>query len=119
MQAEPSEGAGRGGPPNAFRIIVHPDKCIGAGHCVVSAPDLFGQDDDGVVILLDGHPPAQRYAAAMSAANMCPTSAIVVEAQWTGQEGQEPDGARHAHLNRASVGGDTISRSPCKTGDKS
>ena len=63
-----------------LRIKIYPDKCIGAGHCVGCAPDVFTQnDDDGVVILLNEHPSPDRLEAVKAAARMCPTSAIEVE----------------------------------------
>lgn len=65
--------------PKGFEIRIHPDRCISAGHCVVAAEDIFGQSDaDGVVILLDQHPPLGRYAAVKEAARKCPTAAIEV-----------------------------------------
>ena len=65
--------------PKSFRITLHPDKCIGAGHCVTCAPDIFGQnDDDGVVVLLNGNPPLDRLDEAESAARMCPTGVIQI-----------------------------------------
>ena len=30
----------------AMRVIVDKELCIGAGQCVVTAPDVFDQDDD-------------------------------------------------------------------------
>ncbi len=66
----------------SFRIVLHTDKCIGAGHCVTCAPDLFSQnEDDGVVILLNENPPMDRYAAAESAVRMCPTGVIELQKQ--------------------------------------
>lgn len=69
--------------PKRIHVKIYPDKCIGAGHCVVHAPDMFSQnDDDGVVILLNEAPPVDRREAAKSAARMCPTSAIEVIEEW-------------------------------------
>jgi ferredoxin len=63
----------------SIRIKVHPEKCIGAGHCVVSAGDVFSQnDDDGVVVLLNEAPSAARRDAVKAAARLCPTGAIEV-----------------------------------------
>ena len=63
----------------SLRIKICPEKCIGAGHCVGCAPEIFGQnDDDGVVILLAENPPPDRYESARSAARLCPTSAIEI-----------------------------------------
>ena len=62
-----------------MRLTIDRDKCCGAGHCVVQAPDVFDQDDDGVVVLLE---PAPRGAAAddaRDAAGLCPTWAIAVD----------------------------------------
>ena len=62
-----------------FRIKIYPEKCIGAGHCVGCAPEIFSQnDDDGVVILLAENPPAGSLEGAKSAARLCPTSAIEI-----------------------------------------
>ena len=66
-----------------FRIHVDTQKCVGAGQCVLSAPDLFDQDDDGIVILLEASPGSDRHAAALKAARLCPALAIRIE---TGDE---------------------------------
>jgi ferredoxin len=43
-------------------------------------PTLFDQDeDDGLVILLQPEPPADREAAAKDAAMICPSQAIWIE----------------------------------------
>lgn len=78
-----SEQGGARRSPKSIRIKVHPDKCIGAGHCVAQAPDAFSQnEDDGVVILLLETPGVDRHEAVLSAARMCPTSAIEVVEEW-------------------------------------
>lgn len=61
------------------QIEVDEDLCVGGGQCVMAAPDLFDQrDDDGVVILLDANPPAERLDAARRAELVCPAAAIRV-----------------------------------------
>ncbi|MFE0145511.1 ferredoxin [Nonomuraea sp. NPDC059007] len=60
-------------------IILDKDKCIGGGMCVLSAPAVFDQDDDGIAVLLDPHPPAAGRAAVRAAAVVCPAAAITVE----------------------------------------
>ena len=63
-----------------MHIKIYPEKCIAVGRCVSAAPDLFEQnDDDGMVALLRADVPAGREQAALSAARLCPTLAIVVE----------------------------------------
>lgn len=53
--------------------------CIGAGHCVVAAPEVFDQrEEDGVVMLLDERPPAGQSGNVREAARMCPATAIQV-----------------------------------------
>jgi ferredoxin len=63
------------------KVIVHVDKCIGAGHCVGAAPDVFAQgDSDGLVILLLDNPStAAQRDAVRSAAHACPSLAIEIK----------------------------------------
>ena len=69
------EGSASGG----FKVVVDQDRCIGAGHCVMRAPLIFDQREDGIVILLDAAPPAELLAAARKAADLCPAEAIIIE----------------------------------------
>ena len=64
---------------SVLKVRVDPDKCIGAGHCVLKAPLIFDQRDDGIVILLDDSPAAGLHAAAHKAADLCPSQAITIE----------------------------------------
>jgi ferredoxin len=66
----------------ARRFTVHVDveRCIGAGHCVMRAPKIFDQREDGIVILLDPHPPLDQLAAAEKAADLCPSQVITIDA---------------------------------------
>jgi ferredoxin len=64
---------------SAFKVHVDEDLCIGAGQCVLVAPDVFDQDDKGLVILLDATPPAHLHEAARKAAKLCPARAITIE----------------------------------------
>ncbi|MYT74616.1 MULTISPECIES: ferredoxin [unclassified Streptomyces] len=60
-----------------MKITVDEGKCCGAGQCVLIAPEVFDQrDDDGIVILLDAEPPAERHASVDEAASVCPAAAI-------------------------------------------
>lgn len=61
------------------KIAVGQDRCIGAGQCVLSAPEVFDQrEDDGVVELLDDAPPQDQWGVAREAAALCPAAAITV-----------------------------------------
>ena len=53
------------------------DRCIGAGQCVLTAPELFDQgEDDGLVLLLEAAPAEGQQDAARAAAAACPASVI-------------------------------------------
>ena len=64
---------------SVFKVHVDVEKCIGAGHCVLRAPRIFDQRDDGIVILLDAAPPSELRDAAHKAADLCPSQAITIE----------------------------------------
>ena len=64
---------------SVLKVRVDLDKCIGAGQCVLTAPRIFDQRDDGIVILLDESPPPELHAAARKAADLCPAEAITIE----------------------------------------
>lgn len=58
-------------------VTVDRDRCVGAGMCALTAPEVFDQgDEDDRVILLDTQPPPARHAAAHESADLCPAAAI-------------------------------------------
>lgn len=63
-----------------MKVSVEQDKCASSGNCVMHAPEIFDQrDDDGVVIVLDKHPPAAQAGNARRAEARCPALAIHIE----------------------------------------
>jgi ferredoxin len=63
-----------------MRVIIDQDKCVASGQCVLAAADVFDQrDEDGIVVLLNDTPPAQRADDVRRAATLCPARAITVE----------------------------------------
>lgn len=53
--------------------------CIGAGMCVLTAPEVFDQnDEDGTVTLIAAVPSADDEAAVREAVRLCPSGAITV-----------------------------------------
>ena len=53
--------------------------CIASGNCTLIAPELFGQDDKGVVVARVRRLNATQLADARSAAAACPDAAIELE----------------------------------------
>jgi ferredoxin len=53
-------------------------KCIGSGACVLKAPTVFDQDEDGIVVLLQQPAHDKQAQEAVAAALACPANAIVV-----------------------------------------
>ncbi|BDZ48848.1 ferredoxin [Frondihabitans sucicola] len=61
-----------------MRIEVDHDACVGAGQCALVAGEVFDQDDEGFVVVLDDTPPTGSHQAARRAASLCPARAIRV-----------------------------------------
>ncbi|WP_148272085.1 cytochrome P450 [Saccharopolyspora spinosa] len=60
----------------AMKINVDTGKCIGSGACVVACEEVFGLDDDGVVVVLQSNPPAELRERVHEAAEACPAEVI-------------------------------------------
>ncbi|MEV4247910.1 ferredoxin [Streptosporangium canum] len=55
------------------------DRCIGAGMCALTVPEVFDQsEEEGTVVLLDAAPPASRETAVRRAVQLCPSGALSV-----------------------------------------
>lgn len=61
-----------------MRIEANRDVCISAGNCVMSAPQVFDQDDDGIVVLLADPVPESEHEHAREAVRLCPAQALKV-----------------------------------------
>lgn len=59
-----------------MNVVVQTSACVGAGQCALVAPDVFDQDDDGIVLLLEAEPRGADADAATRAARLCPARAI-------------------------------------------
>jgi ferredoxin len=63
-----------------MKVIIDQEKCVAAGQCVAAAADVFDQrDEDGIVILLNEAPSAERIGDVEHAARVCPALAIRIE----------------------------------------
>ncbi|MFD9948276.1 ferredoxin [Nonomuraea sp. NPDC059023] len=62
-----------------MRVVADRDRCVGAGMCALSAPEIFDQDErDGRVELLQPLPTGPGQAAARRVAGLCPSGAITL-----------------------------------------
>ncbi|MFF8916405.1 ferredoxin [Streptomyces sp. NPDC015032] len=59
-----------------MRVEVDQPKCVASGQCVLLAPDVFDQDDDGIVELLTDTPDPTHHDDVRESAAVCPAAAI-------------------------------------------
>jgi ferredoxin len=59
-----------------MRIDADRDVCIGAGNCVLTAPEVFDQADDGLVDVLDPEPAPGLEQSVRDAVVRCPSGAL-------------------------------------------
>ena len=59
-----------------MKIEADRDVCIGAGMCVMTAEEVFDQDDDGIVVVLEVEVPAEYADSALRAVESCPSGAL-------------------------------------------
>ncbi|GGM24869.1 MULTISPECIES: ferredoxin [Micromonospora] len=64
-------------PETTVRLRVDRDVCCGSGNCVLTAPEVFEQDDtDGLVLLRVAEPAPQSVERVRRAVDLCPAGAI-------------------------------------------
>jgi ferredoxin len=59
-----------------MKIQLDETRCVAAGQCVQAAPGVFGQDEDGIVKLLDEQQGESEAGAVRQAVRLCPTRVI-------------------------------------------
>ncbi len=63
-----------------MKIKADTGRCIGAGMCVLTLPQVFDQsEDDGTVVVLDAEPSADVAPSVNRAVQLCPSGALSVE----------------------------------------
>jgi ferredoxin len=62
-----------------MKIEIDTDKCIASGACVAACPEVFDQDEDGLVVVVDPSPPVELHEKVRQAAAACPAAVIVTE----------------------------------------
>jgi ferredoxin len=62
-----------------MKVIADLEVCIGAGVCVLTAPDVFDQGvDDGLVRVLVEEVPATEERVVREAVDLCPSAALSI-----------------------------------------
>lgn len=61
-----------------MRVTVTQGTCAVASLCVYRVPQVFDQDEDGHVVVLEERPPPELHADVRRAARGCPTQTIRV-----------------------------------------
>ena len=61
-----------------MHITVDHDKCIASGACVLACDEVFAQDEDGIVVLLQENPSPALHDRVMAAVRGCPATVIDV-----------------------------------------
>jgi ferredoxin len=60
-----------------MKIVADTGVCVGAGMCVLTAPDVFDQsEEDGTVVLLVSEPTSEQAEAVREAVQLCPSGAL-------------------------------------------
>jgi ferredoxin len=59
-----------------MHVTVDHDKCIASGACVLACHEVFAQDEDGIVVLLQENPPEELRDRVMAAVRGCPATVI-------------------------------------------
>lgn len=59
-----------------MRVEVDQPKCVASGQCVLMAPEVFDQDDEGIVELLTDRPSPEHHDGVRESETICPASAI-------------------------------------------
>lgn len=62
-----------------MRVRADKEVCATTGQCALTAPEVFGLDEDGTVSVLDPLPARRLHQGARVAARHCPVEAIEIE----------------------------------------
>ncbi|MUL50093.1 ferredoxin [Mycobacterium sp. CBMA293] len=60
-------------------VRVDRDRCMGSGACVFECPEVFAQDEQGMVVLLTENPGEGLRDAVLAAEEACPVQCIEVD----------------------------------------
>jgi ferredoxin len=60
------------------RITADTGRCVGAGQCVLAAPQVFDQDEAGIVTIMTANPDHSTVDIVREAVAACPSMAIAM-----------------------------------------
>jgi ferredoxin len=61
-----------------MRVNADRERCVGSGLCLLRLPEVFDQDEDGIVLVLDTDPPAALLNDVAGAVDACPSRALAM-----------------------------------------
>jgi ferredoxin len=64
-----------------MKVLADKGKCVGAGTCVSIAPEVFDQDDAGIVVVLMQEVAEDRGKSVQEAVDYCPALALSLSTQ--------------------------------------
>ncbi|MDN3028508.1 ferredoxin [Streptomyces sp. S.PB5] len=63
-----------------MKVVADTDRCVGAGQCVLIAPEVFDQgEDDGIVVVLDAEAEIVQLPEVREAVDLCPARALSLD----------------------------------------
>lgn len=62
-----------------MKVTIYAERCMASGACVLACPEVFAQDENGIVVLLDPEPGSGLAAAVEDAVAACPAEVIETE----------------------------------------
>ncbi|MCX5054250.1 MULTISPECIES: ferredoxin [unclassified Streptomyces] len=62
-----------------MHITADRERCVGAAQCVLAAPAVFDQDEEGLVAPLTVDPTGADGPAVRQAVHLCPSSALRID----------------------------------------
>jgi ferredoxin len=62
-----------------MKVTIDSELCIASGACVLACPEVFKQDDDGLVMLVQDEPGSELRDTVLEAMAACPAAVIQVE----------------------------------------
>ena len=63
-----------------MHVILDTQNCQAYANCMLTAPDVFDLDEDlGIAIIKEDHPPEELRAVVQEAVRSCPVQALTLE----------------------------------------